>query len=149
MGFHTASAEQEYGRMKDRVMEEAKKVFNPEFLNRIDEIIVFRSLEKSHIESIVEILLDQVRGRLAEQEMAMTVTPEALALLIEQGFDPDLGARPLRRAIQKLIEDPLAELVLKGRIRAGSLIQVTRKGNEIAVEEHSAFIPTPEVTHQE
>ncbi|MEZ4650641.1 MAG: ATP-dependent Clp protease ATP-binding subunit [Candidatus Eisenbacteria bacterium] len=149
LGFSRPDAEIQYGAMKDTVMDEVKKVFNPEFLNRIDEIIVFRPLEKSHIEKIVEILLAQVRDRLAEQEMSMSITPGAMGVLIDQGYDPDLGARPLRRAIQKLIEDPLAEMVLKGRIKSGSEIRISKKGNEIAIDEKSALEPAPEVSHQE
>ncbi|MCA9756201.1 MAG: ATP-dependent Clp protease ATP-binding subunit [Candidatus Eisenbacteria bacterium] len=149
LGFSRPDAEIQYGAMKDTVMDEVKKVFNPEFLNRIDEIIVFRPLEKSHIEKIVEILLGQVRDRLAEQEMAMSITPGAMGVLIDQGYDPDLGARPLRRAIQKLIEDPLAEMVLKGRIKSGSEIRISKKGNEIAIDEKTSLEPAPEVTHQE
>jgi len=149
LGFSRPDADLQYGSMRDTVMDEVKKVFNPEFLNRIDEIIVFHSLERSHIEKIVEILLDQVRDRLAEQDMTMSVTPGAMGVIIDHGFDPDLGARPLRRAIQKLVEDPLAEMVLKGRIKAGSEIKITKKGNELAIEERSSLEPAPEVTHQE
>jgi ATP-dependent Clp protease ATP-binding subunit ClpC len=130
----------EYGAMRDMVLDEVKKAFNPEFLNRVDEIIVFRPLNREHIEHIVEILLDQVRGRLAEQNMTMSVTPGAVSLLIDKGFDPDLGARPMRRAIQKLIEDPLAELVLRGKLKSGSEIKVTKKGNELAIDERAAEV---------
>ncbi len=148
LGFSKQDADIQYGSIKDTVMDEVKKVFNPEFLNRIDELIVFRPLEKSHIEQIVEILLGHVRARLAEQEMTMSVTAGAMGILIDQGYDPDLGARPLRRAIQKLIEDPLAEMVLMGKIKAGSEIRVVKKGNEIAIEERTPE-RTPEVTHKE
>jgi ATP-dependent Clp protease ATP-binding subunit ClpC len=144
LGFSRPDLEIEYGTMKNMVLDEVKKVFNPEFLNRVDEIIVFRPLNREHIEKIVEILLDQVRERLAEQQMTMTVTPGAVGLLIDKGFDPDLGARPLRRAIQKMIEDPLSELVLRGKVKAGSEIRISKKGTEIAIEERTA-----EVSHKE
>jgi ATP-dependent Clp protease ATP-binding subunit ClpC len=144
LGFSRPDTEIAYGTMKDMVLDEVKKVFNPEFLNRVDEIIVFRPLNREHIEKIVELLLDQVRERLAEQQMSMTVTPGAIGLLIDKGFDPDLGARPLRRAIQKMIEDPLAELVLRGKVKSGSEIRISKKGTEITIEER-----TPEVSHKE
>ena len=149
LGFSRPDADLQYGTMRDTVMDEVKKIFNPEFLNRIDEIIVFHSLDRTHIEKIVEILLDQVRDRLAEQDVTMALTPGAVGVIIDHGFDPDLGARPLRRAIQKLIEDPLSEMVLKGRIKPGSEIKITKKGNELAIEERSSLEPAPEVTHQE
>jgi len=144
LGFQKPGAEVSYGKMKETVMDEVKKVFNPEFTNRLDEIIVFRPLEKSHLEKIVEILLDQVRDRLREQEMALSVTPGALAVIIDKGFDPALGARPLRRAIQKLVEDPLAEMVLRGKIHKGAEIRISKKGDELLLEER-----VPETSRRE
>jgi ATP-dependent Clp protease ATP-binding subunit ClpC len=144
LGFQKPDAQVTYEGIKNTVMEEVKKVFNPEFLNRIDEIIVFRPLEKEHIEKIVEILLDQVRERLSEQDMALSITPGALGLLTEKGFDPALGARPLRRAIQKMIEDPLAELVLRRKLKPGADIRISKKGTEICIEER-----TPEVSRKD
>jgi len=149
LGFGKTDHEVQYDSMKDVVMDEVKKVFNPEFLNRIDDIIVFRSLEREHIEEIVKILLDQVNERITEQEMKMTVTPGALSLLIDNGYDPDLGARPLRRAIQKMVEDPLAEMVLKGKIKAGSEFRVEKKGDEIVIEQVAVEERAPEVSQQE
>ncbi len=135
MGFQKADSEVTYQQMKSTVMEEVKKVFNPEFTNRLDEIIVFRALERSHMERIVEILLDQVRVRLQEHNMTLTITPGALALLIEKGFDPALGARPLRRSIQRLVEDPLAEHLLRGKLRPGCEVRITKRGEELVFEE--------------
>ncbi len=137
LGFQRPDSEVTYNQMKSTVMEEVKKVFNPEFLNRIDEIIVFRGLEKPHMEKIIEILLDQVRERLTAHELTLSVTPSALQLLIEKGFDPALGARPLRRAIQKLIEDPLADMLLRGKLRRGTEVRISKRGEELAIEERS------------
>ncbi len=135
LGFQKPGDDVTYSQMKELVMDEVKKVFNPEFLNRIDELIVFRPLEKTHLEKIVEILLDQVRDRLKEQEMTLNITPGATSLIIDRGFDPALGARPLRRAIQKMVEDPLAEMVLRGKLRRGAEIRISKKGDELLLEE--------------
>jgi ATP-dependent Clp protease ATP-binding subunit ClpC len=134
MGFARADEGATYESMKNTVMEEVRKVFNPEFLNRIDELIVFRSLNHEDMEKIITILIDQVRTRLRQSDLDLSMTRSAVELLLEKGFDPDLGARPLRRAIQKYIEDPLSELVLKGRCKAGSTVRVTKKGDELAFE---------------
>lgn len=135
LGFQQADDKAVYETMKNTVMDEAKRIFNPEFLNRIDELIVFRTLEKSHMEQIVHILLSDVEKRLAENDMGLEVTPEAVNLLVESGFDSYLGARPLRRAIQKLVEDPLAVLVLQDQFSRGSKIRIKRSGDELAFEE--------------
>ena len=144
MGFQRPDAEVSYTQMKNTVMDEVRKVFNPEFLNRLDEIIVFRPLDRGHMEKIVDILLDQLRDRLKEHHMTLTLTPGALALLLEKGFDPALGARPLRRSIQRLIEDPLADALLRGRVHAGSEIRITKRGDELAIGEALADTPSKE-----
>jgi len=135
VGFARADVEEAYGRMRDTVMDEVKRAFNPEFLNRIDEVIVFRALGRPEIEKVVKILLDEVSRRLAEHKLNLTLTPPAVTLLVEKGFDPRMGARPLRRAIQRLIEDPLAELVLAGKFKAGALVRIGRRGDELTFEE--------------
>ncbi|MFB3907813.1 MAG: ATP-dependent Clp protease ATP-binding subunit [Candidatus Eisenbacteria bacterium] len=135
LGFQKQDAEVTYAQMKSTVMDEVRKVFNPEFLNRIDEIIVFKSLDKPELEKIVEILIDQVRDRLKEREISLTMTPGAINLLLDKGYEPALGARPLRRAIQRLIEDPLAELVMKGKIKSGTDVRVSKRGEELVFEE--------------
>ncbi len=134
MGFSRQDEGATYESMKNTVMEEVRKVFNPEFLNRIDELIVFRSLNREDMEKIIAILIDQVRVRLRQSDLDLALTRGATELLLEKGFDPDLGARPLRRAIQKYIEDPLSELVLKGRCKAGDIVRVTKKGEELGFE---------------
>src|SRR5699024_3288626 len=110
--------------MKSKVTEEMKRVFRPEFLNRIDETIVFHSLEKKHMKDIVKLMVEQVRSRLVEQEMGFTITDGALEKIAEEGFDPEYGARPLRRSIQKNIEDLLSEELLKGSIQKGEEVKV-------------------------
>jgi ATP-dependent Clp protease ATP-binding subunit ClpC len=112
--------------MKTRIMGELKKVFRPEFLNRIDEVIVFHKLTKEEITSIVELLLKRIRESLAERELTMNLTQEAADFLVEKGWDPAMGARPLRRAIQRYIEDPLADEVLSQSMPAGSTIEVDK-----------------------
>jgi ATP-dependent Clp protease ATP-binding subunit ClpC len=144
LGFSRDDEDVTYDKMKATVMEEVRKVFNPEFLNRLDEILVFRSLTRQHMEQIVQILIRQVQQRLADTGMDLTLTRGALELLMEKGFDPDLGARPMRRAIQRWIEDPLSELVLRGKFRPGSVIRVTKRGDEMGFEAVRPGEPAPE-----
>src|SRR6202012_4226952 len=105
-----------YDDMKGRIMGELKKVFRPEFLNRIDDVIVFHKLSKDEIKVIVELLLTRIRESMAEREIQLELSDEARALLVEKGWDPAMGARPLRRAIQRYIEDPLADFVLRAQV---------------------------------
>jgi len=127
-----------YDDMKNRVMSELKKVFRPELLNRIDEIIVFHKLTKEEITTIVDLQMKRVREQMATHDVVIELTDEAKDLLVEQGYDPAMGARPLRRAIQRVIEDPLADFVLGRSLEPGSTILVGRKRNEDGD-------PTPEV----
>jgi len=127
-------AAETYEHMKDKVLIELKHTFNPEFLNRIDEITVFRSLGLPEIEKIVDMLLAEVEERIAGYGFSLAMTPEARQLLIEKGYDPSLGARPLRRTIQRLLEDPLAEEVLRGTFKSGSIIKVCRKKDVLGFE---------------
>jgi ATP-dependent Clp protease ATP-binding subunit ClpC len=116
-------------------MGELKKVFRPELLNRIDEIIVFHKLTKEEITTIVDLQLKRVREQMATHEVAIELTDGAKELLVEQGYDPAMGARPLRRAIQRVIEDPLADFVLGRSLEPGSTILVGRKAdvNEVDI----------------
>src|SRR5690606_6153728 len=116
LGFALEDEKQDYKNMKSKVMDELKKAFRPEFLNRIDEIIVFHSLEKKHLKEIVTLMSDQLSKRLAEQDFDLELTEAAKDRIAEEGYDPDYGARPLRRAIQKQIEDRLSEELLRGNI---------------------------------
>ena len=123
-----------YDDMKSRVMSELKKVFRPELLNRIEEIIVFHKLEKDEIKVIVELMLKRLREQMALHEVTIELTDEAKDLLVSKGYDPAMGARPLRRAIQQLIEDPLADFVLGRTLEPGSTILIGRKADEEEVD---------------
>jgi ATP-dependent Clp protease ATP-binding subunit ClpC len=118
-----------YDEMKSRVTGELKKVFRPELLNRIDEVIVFHKLEKAEIKQIINLMLKRLREQMAVHKVTIELTDKAKDLLVEQGFDPAMGARPLRRAIQRLIEDPLADFVLGAELMPGATLIVDRKKN--------------------
>jgi ATP-dependent Clp protease ATP-binding subunit ClpC len=113
-----------YEDMKNRIMGELKKVFRPEFLNRIDEVIVFHKLAKDEIKEIVELLLRRIRESMAERELQLELSEDAKDMLVDKGWDPAMGARPLRRAIQHYVEDPLADFVLREQVPSGSTVQV-------------------------
>jgi len=113
-----------YEDMKNRIMGELKKVFRPEFLNRIDDVIVFHKLSRDEIKQIVELLLRRIRATLAERELQLDLSEDAKDLLVEKGWDPSMGARPLRRAIQRYIEDPLADFVLRSELKPGATVLV-------------------------
>jgi ATP-dependent Clp protease ATP-binding subunit ClpC len=116
-----------YDDMKNRIMSDLKKVFRPEFLNRIDEVIVFHKLTKDEIKEIIDLMINRVRSQVAEHALQLELSEESKDLLIEKGWDPAMGARPLRRAIQRYIEDPLADQVLKhGEMSSGSTVMVDR-----------------------
>jgi len=135
LGFKAVSeaegqrADQQYDRMRDKVLEQLKTQFRPEFLNRVDSLVVFRSLTVEEIREIVDLLLARVREQLRSQGIGLEVTQEAKDHLIKIGYDVDYGARPLRRVIQNLVEDPLAEALLVGRFQAGQTIVVDREGD--------------------
>ena len=130
--------------MRAKVLDEMKRVFNPEFLNRIDDIVVFHGLGKGEMVQIVQILLAEVKMRLKDHEIDLQMTPEATELLIDKGFDPAFGARPLRRAIQRFIEDPLAEHVLRGKFARGSVCQVKRVDDELVFSEADTASEEPQ-----
>src|SRR5205823_13746892 len=115
-----------YDDMKNRIMGELKKVFRPEFLNRIDDVIVFHKLARDEIKQIIELLLRRIRESMAERELQLELSEAAKDLLVEKGWDPAMGARPLRRAIQRYIEDPLADFVLRAELTPGSTVMVER-----------------------
>jgi ATP-dependent Clp protease ATP-binding subunit ClpC len=128
-GFGVAGDDKEqekhnYDSMRERVLGQLRHVFRPEFLNRIDNVIVFHSLNQPQIRVIVDLQLARIRKQLEEQEIGIEFTIEAMDLLGERGYDPQYGARPLRRIIQNLIEDPIAEGLLEGRFSAGDRIEV-------------------------
>src|SRR5262249_34560527 len=113
-----------YDRMKDAVLDELRKAFRPEFLNRVDEIIVFHALSEEHLKQIVEIQLNHLRQRLAERKVGLTLTDAAKERLVRVGHDPAYGARPLKRVLQKEVETALARMLLKGEVPDGQTVQV-------------------------
>ena len=132
-----------YDRMKDAVLDELRKNFRPEFLNRVDEIIVFHALTEADLTKIVEIQLGNLRARLAERKILIALTDEAKKQVVARGFDSAYGARPLKRTLQKEIETPLARMLLSGEVRDGSAVTVdydasrdrlafTARGSELA-----------------
>ena len=125
LGFGASDEESTHERMKERILSDLKRTFRPEFLNRVDDIIVFHALGEDHIEKIVEIMLDEFNRRLAEYDLRVEVSGEARAALVKEGFDPSFGARPLRRVIQKRLEDNISEEMLQGKITPGDTIVVT------------------------
>ena len=132
LGFKQAEGSAaQFQSIKSTVQEELKRAFNPEFLNRIDDVIVFQALGREDMRNIVAILLGQVKERLRVQEIQLEVSSEAIELLIDRGFDPALGARPLKRAIQKYLEDPFAEYILRGQWPRGTRIRVERVGEQL------------------
>src|SRR5262249_44821302 len=120
--------------MKSKVLNELKNTFKPEFLNRIDEIIFFDPLYKEEMYSIVELLLNRVRVQLTEQQIELIVSQGAKEFLIDKGFDPQYGARPLRRTIQRMVEDPLAEGLLQGKFHPGDLVEASVADNELILQ---------------
>ena len=131
IGFRVVEDERsDYLAMKDKVTEQLKRTFRPEFLNRIDEIVVFHALNKVHISQIADIMLKELRKQLADMDIQLVITEQAKELLANRGFDPDFGARPLRRAIQRYIENPLAEEILKGTFGQGGTITVDAREGE-------------------
>ncbi|HHY91906.1 MAG TPA: AAA domain-containing protein, partial [Firmicutes bacterium] len=131
VGFRPGSEAAGYEDMKSRVLDELKRTFRPEFLNRIDEIIVFHALTQEHVHAIVEIMLKEVAARLKEHDLKLEITPAAKDVLAKEGFDPTFGARPLRRAIQRLLENPLSEEMLAGRFKAGDRVTVDAEEGKI------------------
>src|SRR5512146_2246414 len=124
LGFTSGDEKQNWERRADKVRDELKNVFNPEFLNRLDDVIVFHPLNREHISQIVAVLLKDVRKRLSEEELALKLTDSATDFLVRHGYDEQYGARPLKRAIQKFIEDPLSEKILMGDFSRGEEIEV-------------------------
>jgi ATP-dependent Clp protease ATP-binding subunit ClpC len=124
MGFHEPSAQGAFEIMEQKVRDEVNRVFNPEFLNRLDDVIVFHSLSKEHIAQIVDIMFAQVQGRISGDGYTLVKTPAATDFLAEHGYDESFGARPLKRAIQRFIEDPLSDKILMGAFSPGDTIEV-------------------------
>ncbi len=127
MGFTSPDEEEDYSRMKENLTEEAKKVFRPEFLNRFDDILVFRSLGKEELKQILDLELEKVRQRLTERNINFELEDSARDLLLEKGYDPTYGARPMRRAVERHLEDPMAEEIIRGELLEGETITIKAK----------------------
>ena len=134
-GFSSDSEETDYEGMKDRVLEELKRIMNPEFLNRLDEIVVFRYLQKANMLKIVDLVIEEMLDKVSDRDIEIMLNKRAKEFIAEKGFDPVSGARPLRRTIQKYIEDPIAEEMLKGNFSDGSVIQVKLKKDSLEFTE--------------
>ncbi len=140
LGFHTSEPGSSYEVMKGKVREEIERAFNPEFLNRVDDTIVFHPLSREEIGQIVHLLLRDVESRLSQEELTLRLTDAAVAFLVEKGYDQKFGARPLRRAIQRFLEDPLSEKILVAEFGAGAEIEVDvlPEGDGLSIREASA-----------
>jgi len=151
LGFAKADEAITYERMKEKVNEALKQHFRPEFLNRIDETIVFHELTKEEVVSIVDLMVRRLQNQLESQGLGLELTHEAKVLLADRGYDPSLGARPLRRALQRMVEDPLSEQLLYKKFRAGETIIVdaeldpeSPKGEKVIVfQSVEGFEPPP------
>jgi len=128
--------------MKDRVLDEMKKTFNPELINRIDETIIFHALDKSHIMQIIDILLRDITKRLSDKAITLELKQDAREFLADKGFDPNFGARPLKRALQRYLEDSLAEEILKGDYTSNCLVIVSKNATEDKLD--FQIVPNPE-----
>jgi|UniRef100_A0A7C3YZJ2 ATP-dependent Clp protease ATP-binding subunit ClpC len=135
IGFQPETEEISYEKMREKLLAEVKKVFRPEFLNRVDEVIVFRQLGKEEMRKIVDIQIQDIQERLAERKLTLVLSESARELLVEEGFDPEYGARPIKRTIRRLVEDPLAEEILKGKFKEGATILVEREENILRFRE--------------
>jgi ATP-dependent Clp protease ATP-binding subunit ClpC len=138
LGFHKDDDELNYEKMQKEIKQDLKRTFNPEFLNRLSEMVVFRPLDLEHIVEILGVQLEQVNEQLIQQGLTMEMTTEAKRWLAEKGYDKTYGARPLKRAIQKYLEDKLSDEMLKGRFKSGGHILVSLQGDELVFTEKSA-----------
>ena len=145
MGFAAATASfSDQEKMREKVLDEAKRVFKPEFLNRISDIVFFRPLEKNDLVQIVDLEVAKFAKRLIERKIELVFTDEAKQLLIDKGYDEKYGARPLRRAVEHYLEDPLAEAILRGDVKDGESILVAREGDKLVFQPKSPAAPSPD-----
>ena len=138
LGFAPTKEEHNYADMKSKLLDEAKRAFKPEFMNRLDDIIVFRNLNKGDMTQIVQIEVTKVKSRLKYKEVEIVLSPAAAEFLIDKGYDPQFGARPLRRAVEKYLQDPLAEELLRGTIKSSETIEVTVADNKLIFNQMAA-----------
>jgi ATP-dependent Clp protease ATP-binding subunit ClpC len=138
LGFGPITDESSYEKARERVLEEAKKTFRPEFLNRLDDLIVFRSFTKPDLIAILSLEVEKVLERLRKKNLKLELDDKAKDFLVEKGYDPQYGARPMRRAVERFFEDPLAEEILKGNLREGELIQVSAAADKLVFNQKAA-----------
>src|SRR5436305_11310615 len=143
MGFGATKplGEHEYDTMRDKLLEEARKAFKPEFINRLDDIIVFHQLIKADLLQIVELEVAKVFARIKEKEVHIVLEQSAKEFLIEKGYDPQYGARPMRRAVERYLEDPFAEELLRGNVKAGDVVHASAVDGKLVfrvTEPHAA-----------
>jgi ATP-dependent Clp protease ATP-binding subunit ClpC len=138
LGFSPISDTNTYEKMRERTLDEAKKTFRPEFLNRLDDVIVFRSFTKPDLIQILDLEVEKVLARLRHKSLHLALDEKAKEFLVEKGYDPEFGARPMRRAVERFLEDPLAEEILKGSLHEGGPIQVTRDGDKLVFNQKAA-----------
>ncbi|HBM77633.1 MAG TPA: NDP-hexose 4-ketoreductase, partial [Verrucomicrobiales bacterium] len=128
LGFGAMSEDDaDFEGMKEKILEEAKKEYKPEFLNRLDDLVVFKMLEKESLSSIVDLEIDKLLVRLKEKEIGLELNASARDFLIVEGYDPNFGARPMRRAVERHLEDPLAEALLRSEFKAGDVVEVSHE----------------------
>jgi ATP-dependent Clp protease ATP-binding subunit ClpC len=138
LGFSPITDENSYEKMREKIMDEAKKTFRPEFLNRLDDIIVFRSLTKPDLIQILELEVAKVVQRLKARNILLQLDEKAKDFLVSKGFDPLYGARPMRRSVERLLEDPLAEEILKGIFHEGEPLLVTMENDRLVFSQKAA-----------
>ena len=147
VGFGAKDVHDDFKEMQERIDAEMKKFFRPEFLNRVDETIVFRALNKEQLKAIAKIMSSNLEKRLAERDIKLVISPTAYNDLVKDGYNPEYGARPMRRTIQREIEDPVSEQLLMGKVNAGDTIKVGSKKGKLTIN-----IAKPEnkktLTHQ-
>jgi ATP-dependent Clp protease ATP-binding subunit ClpC len=132
IGFQQGDDATAFDKMKANVLNELKRTFNPEFLNRIDEVVMFHPLDMDHMQDIIDIMLARLNEQMAEQGITLEIDEAAKTWLAKQGYDPAYGARPLRRAIRRLIEDPLSDEGLRGEFAGGGVVEIKLAGEELA-----------------
>jgi ATP-dependent Clp protease ATP-binding subunit ClpC len=145
LGFNAMNADEgDFETMKEKIIEEAKRAFKPEFLNRLDELVVFHMLEKPDLSRIIDLEISKLAKRLKDKSITIELTESSRDLLIAKGYDPSYGARPMRRAVERFLEDPLAEALLRGDVKSGDHVEVIRRDNseELLFQSHAAEIPT-------
>ena len=137
MGFSSMRDEENYEKIREKIMDEAKRLFRPEFLNRLDDIIVFRPLSKDDLIQILDLEVEKVVERIRRKNLKLNLDSKAKDFLVEKGYDPQYGARPMRRSVERFLEDPLAEEILKGNLHEGEPVMVTVEDGKLLFKHSS------------